>query len=143
MRSTTVAGAWRAAAAGHAPEAERVGNVPAALRRAIWSADVQQSTAAVSAAFWDKMVPAHNASLMQVAHSSLRVVVLFRHQTDRQTAWHEGVTAQRPGAAGRGWRREASARNWWPPVSGIRKRMPAPARKPRRKPGPASQGDAD
>lgn len=80
MRSTTVAGARRAAAAGHAPEAERVGNVPAALRRAIWSADVQQSTAAVSAAFWDKMVPAHNASLMQVAHSSLRGVVLFRHQ---------------------------------------------------------------
>ena len=91
MRSTTVAGAWRAAAAGHAPEAERVGNVPAALRRAIWSADVQQSTAAVSAAFWDKMVPAHNASLMQVAHSSLRGVVLFRHQVSlcKFRAWGE------------------------------------------------------
>ena len=78
MRSTTVAGARRAAAAGHAPEAEHVGQVPPALRRAIWSADVQQSTAAVSAAFWDKMVPAHDASLMQVAHSSL---LLRQHAT--------------------------------------------------------------
>ena len=83
MRSITVAGARRAAAAGHAPEAEHVGQVPPALRRAIWSADVQQSTAAVSAAFWDKMVPAHDASLMQVAHSSLRSGVLLRHRAGK------------------------------------------------------------
>eukprot|EP00964_Phaeocystis_antarctica_P145031 scaffold110969_cov48-Phaeocystis_antarctica.AAC.1 len=38
---------------------------------------------------------------------------------------------------------EASARNWWGPPVSFRKRMPAPARKPRRKPGPASEGDAD
>ena len=67
MRSAAVAGTRRAAAASHAPEAKRVRHMPPALRRAIWSADVQQRTAAVSAAFCDQMVPANDASLMQVA----------------------------------------------------------------------------
>ena len=96
MRSTTVAGARRAAAAGHAPEAEHVGQVPPALRRAIWSADVQQSTAAVGAAFWDKMVPAHDASLMQVAHSSL---LLRQHATLARKVFASLRRGERPAYA--------------------------------------------
>ena len=84
MHPVAVTGARRAAAP--TPEAERLSHMPPASRRAIWSADVQQSAAAVGAAFWDEMVPADHAPLPQRANISRLVRLRHSHSLALKTS---------------------------------------------------------